>query len=114
MPQKSSGSVKIFYPEFNKENLTLRIKEKLPLLSKKLPLHLVILFGSYARGNSTVASDVDLLVVYKGPGREDAYSLVKKTLAVPRLEPHLYTLDEYEQTKEMVDKMTEGGLILFP
>ncbi|MGQ9477637.1 MAG: nucleotidyltransferase domain-containing protein [Candidatus Bipolaricaulia bacterium] len=57
---------------------------------ERLPLALVVLFGSYARGNyTTVASDVDLLIVYKGEPREGAFALVKEELALPRLEPHL-------------------------
>jgi hypothetical protein len=34
---------------------------------------------------------VDLLVVYDGEKREDAYALVKKTLDILGLEPHVYT-----------------------
>jgi len=41
-------------------------------LKERLYLLLVVLFGSYAKGNYTVASDVDLLVVYDGEKREDA------------------------------------------
>ncbi|MGQ9780086.1 MAG: nucleotidyltransferase domain-containing protein [Bacillota bacterium] len=41
-----------------------------PELETRLPLRLVALFGSYGRGNYTAASNVDLLVVYRGPGNE--------------------------------------------
>jgi len=82
-------------------------------LEKQLPLVYVVLFGSYAKGNYTVGSDIDLLVVYRGEARPDAYACVKKILDLPRLEPHLYTHAEYEQSREMLEKMTEGGIVLW-
>lgn len=112
MPRRSSTSVRIFYPELNREQLLRRISEKLPELNQKIPLKFVVLFGSYAKGNYTVASDVDLLVVYEGPARKDAYMIVKKTIEIPRLEPHVYSLKEYEEMKETVTKMTQGGILL--
>lgn len=112
MQKESSNSVRIFYPEFDREYLIRKISEGLPKLKERLLLKLVVLFGSYARGNHTVASDVDLLVVYKDTPREDAYSLVKKTLDLNRLEPHVYSLREYEEMKETIEKMIKGGVVL--
>jgi predicted nucleotidyltransferase len=78
-----------------------------------LPLKKVILFGSYAKGNYTAASDVDLLVVYGGGERRDGYAVCKKTLKIPHLEPHVYSEREYVEMKETVDTMTRGGIVLF-
>jgi predicted nucleotidyltransferase len=72
-----------------------------------------MLFGSYAKGTYTVGSDVDLLVVYRGESRPDAYALVKRALSVPRLEPHLYTVAEYEAAASTVARMVRGGVTLF-
>lgn len=80
----------------------------------RLPIVRVVLFGSYAKGNYTVGSDVDLLVVYRGKRRDDAFSIVKKVFDIPRLEPHLYTEEEYEDMKNTLDKMIEDGVLLFP
>lgn len=113
MLRKSSGSVQIFYPKFNREKLVKAIREGLEDLNRKLPLLLVVLFGSYAKGNYTVASDVDLLVVYKAKERKDAYVTVKKTLGVPRLEPHVYPAREYKKIKKTINKMTKNGIVLF-
>ena len=66
MLQRSSSSVRIFYPRFSREQVVERITQNLGKLQKKLPLLLVALFGSYARGDHTVASDIDLLVIYGG------------------------------------------------
>jgi predicted nucleotidyltransferase len=60
-------------------------------LAAELPLRQVVLFGSYARGTFTVASDVDLLVIYRGDPRADAHAVTRRTLDLPRLQPHLYT-----------------------
>ena len=113
MPKESSRSVRIFYPRFDKEALIRELKKRLRDLERKLPLSYVVLFGSYAQGNYTVASDVDLLVVYKGEERNDAFGTVKRTLEIPLLQPHVYTEDGYEQIKDVIARMTAGGVVLF-
>ncbi len=65
--------------------------ERLAGPNEKLPLDRVILFGSYARGNYTAASDIDLLVICQGLRRSNAFATVKKTLGLLRLEPHVYS-----------------------
>lgn len=112
MRTKSSGSVRIFYPALDKAGLLRILQERLPRLAGQLPLARVVLFGSYARGTFTVGSDVDLLVVYRGAPRADAYALVKRTLAIPRLEPHLYTEAECEAARTVVERMVRGGVTL--
>jgi len=83
------------------------------ILNERFPLLRVELFGSYARGNYTVASDVDLLVVYQGPTREDAFAIVKKVLDIPGLEPRVYSEGEYQQAEQRIARMTEGGIVLY-
>ena len=107
-----SSSVRIYYPRFDKHQLVQKLKEELNILEERLPLMLVVLFGSYARGNYTVASDVDLLVVYEGRTREDAFALVKRNLSIPRLEPHVYAETEYKELEETISKMIEDGIVL--
>jgi len=114
MRLKSWGSVRIFYPELDREEVINRARKGVKLLDDELPLKLVVLFGSYAKGNYTVASDVDLLVVYRGEQREDAFALCKRTLNIPRLEPHVYSEREYEEVKQTVDRMIREGVVLFP
>ena len=74
MQRKSSSSVRVFYPEFNREEIISQIQQALATLQEKLSLRLVVLFGSYSKGNYTVASDIDLLIVYRGRERKDAYA----------------------------------------
>jgi len=112
MPNKSSTSVRISYPRQSREELIRELKEKLPVLAEALPLLRVLLFGSYASGRFTAASDIDLLVIYKGPRRDNAYALVRQVLRIPRLEPHVYSFDEYAAVRATVQRMERGGVVL--
>jgi predicted nucleotidyltransferase len=90
------------------------LRERLPRLAERLPLVRVVLFGSWAAGRHTAASDIDLLVVYEGPPREDAFAVVKTSLAIPGLEPHVYAEREAETMRDRLARMTAGGIVLFP
>jgi len=113
MPQRSSRSVKVFYPPWNREALLERLHAGVHALREVLPLDRVVLFGSYSRGRQTVASDVDLLVVYAGAVRGDAYALVRRTLNIRHLEPHVYTAEEYAQVRETLERMVQGGISVY-
>jgi hypothetical protein len=106
--------VRIFYPEFSREEVIQSLKQKLADLQKQLPCLLVVLFGSYARGNFTVASDVDLLVVYQGGENERAYAAVKQVFGIPRLEPHVYAEDGYRTVKDTLHEMIRDGVVIYP
>jgi predicted nucleotidyltransferase len=108
-----SDSVKVFYPRFSREDLLVMLREGIAGLQAKMPLQQVILFGSYAQSRHTVASDIDLLVVYQGEPRADAFALVKRTLRIPGLEPHVYSEEEYEQLKQTVERMVRGGVVIW-
>lgn len=107
------NSVRVFFPKFDQAELVRRLTERLEVLKGVLLLRRVVLFGSWARGNFTVASDIDLLVVYRGAPREDAFAVVKKTMNIPALEPHVYSEEEYRQLEGQIARMTEGGVVLF-
>lgn len=113
MPELSLTSVRVFYPKFNTAQVVAQLRQSLPELARRLPLKRVVLFGSYARGNYTVASDIDLLVVYQGEPREDAYITVRQALGLPRVEPHVYSEAEYRQHQKTLDKMLTGGIIIY-
>lgn len=113
MLPRSSTSVQVFYPRLSREEAIQRISQNLDKLRTKLPVLLVVLFGSYARGNYTVASDVDLLVVYRGKENKRAYAVVKRALALPGLEPHVYAEQEYHRMKQSIQNMTRNGVVLY-
>jgi hypothetical protein len=89
------------------------LEQKMEELKSLLPISEVVLFGSYARGNYTVRSDVDLLVLYKGESRKDAYSIVWKVLDIPRLEPHIYTEDEARRVEGIIHRMKREGKVIY-
>ena len=111
--QGSSGSVKVCYRPWNREALLVRLRESMIALHEVLPLVHVVLFGSYARGRQTVASDIDLLVVYAGAVRDDAYALVRCTLDLRRLEPHVYAEEEYAPVRETLERMVQDGITVY-
>ena len=110
MLRKSFSSVKVFYPSLSREDLLALLRQRIKALQRELPLKRVVLFGSYATGRQTVASDIDLLVVYAGEPRKEAYALVKRTLNIRHLEPHLYAEEEYEPVKTTVERMVQSGV----
>jgi predicted nucleotidyltransferase len=113
MPRESSSSVRVFYPKFSRDEIIQKIKDKLENLDSKLSLKSVTLFGSYAKGNYTAFSDIDLMVIYKGNQREDAYAVARKTLLIPSLELHIYSENEYKEIKDTIDKMTRDGIVIY-
>ena len=112
-PKKLSSSVQVFYPKFSKEEIIQAIGKNLGNLERELPLLFVVLFGSYAKGNYTVASDVDLLVIYEGEEKNEAYAIVKRVFNIPRLEPHAYPEYEFNEMKDTVKNMIKDGIILY-
>jgi predicted nucleotidyltransferase len=105
--------VKAFYPPWTREALLVRLREGVAALCEVLPPGRVVLFGSYARGRQTVASDIDLLVVYAGAVRGDAYVLVRRTLDLRRLEPHVYAEEEYAQVRETLERMIQDSITVY-
>jgi predicted nucleotidyltransferase len=112
MPVRSSGSVRIFYPAHRREALVAYLRERVEELSRRLPLRRVVLFGSWAKGRATARSDVDLLVVYAGPTRADAYRIVWETLHIRGLEPHVLSEEEAEALRPTLARMVRGGVDL--
>lgn len=94
MPNESPSSVKVFSPRYTQAQVLEILRNAIPQLVTHLPVQWAILFGSYARGNYTAFSDIDLLVVYSGETREDAFAVVKKGIPLRGLEPHVLTQEE--------------------
>lgn len=113
MPSTSSGSATIFFPRHDRDEIIARLEQGVEALRDKLPLRRVVLFGSQATRRATAASDIDVLIVYDGPPREDAFALVKKTIPLVGVEPHLYTTAEARQNRSVIARMTEDGISIF-
>ena len=87
------------------------------LVPKLKPL-LVVLYGSFARGDYTFSSDVDLLVVADDiPDRYgDRWELVFDIVEGFPLDPHVYTPEEFrgmvrDGRMAALDALTEGVVI---
>ena len=112
MPRKSLSSAKVFYPRFSRDELVALLQERLYAVSPSLPIKRAVLFGSWATGRATAFSDIDLLVVYVGPPRKDAYELVRKAIALRGLEPHVYDEVGAQRVAPTIERMTRGGVVL--
>ena len=77
----------------------------------------MVLFGSYAEGRHTAASDVDLLVIYRGPKRRYDYSICWDAFGIPQLELHIYTEEEYTKLKSkgsmLLEEAEKKGIIIW-
>lgn len=112
MRSASSASVKIFYPRYRRDELIALLSKRLPALEGVLPIKRAVLFGSWAAGKHTAFSDIDLLVIYGGPSRADAYRLVRRALGLRGLEPHVYSEAEAEGVGATLAHMAERGVVL--
>jgi predicted nucleotidyltransferase len=73
---------------------------------KKIKPEKIILFGSYAHGNPTPDSDVDLLVIMKTRKRN-----IKRNLAVSQLLiPREFPVDIIVKTPKEVEQAIKGGV----
>ena len=106
--------MKVFYPPYSRDQLIALLRERVSAFGDVLPLRQMTLFGSWASGRATAFSDIDLLVIYKGATRADAYELIRRLVALRGLEPHVYSEAEAESMGDMLDRMTAGGVPLFP
>jgi len=82
-------------------------------LSTSIPVIEAYLIGSYAKGNYTASSDIDVLVVVERE-EPDTYKKIYKTIRVPRLELLLYSNKEYtimtRQQPKTIEKLLESAV----
>ena len=82
------------------------VKKFKSLVSKKIPLHQVILFGSRARGDADPDSDMDILVVSEYPLSTEQHDYVSEAAWEAGFKyglvivPVVYSLDEWENGPE--------------
>lgn len=113
MQNASSGSVKITFPRYDRKEVIQKLRARVGVIQEQLPVTRVVLFGSYATGRHTAASDIDVLVVYAGAPREDAYAVVKRGFDLRGLEPHVYAASEAQAMDDTLARMTRDGVTIF-
>jgi predicted nucleotidyltransferase len=84
-----------------------RLRNGYASLERRLPVSRIILFGSYAKNRYTAGSDIDIVVVYRGSERGDAYRLVMDEMKLPRLEPRVYTEEQFDALMASGPKFAE-------
>lgn len=114
MLRKYSGSVKVFFPKFGIADVVREVSRCALMLREELGLEKIIIFGSYAKGNYTVASDIDILVVFddEESGEDKVYKSLMRSIKLPRVELHIVpkrSLEEYKTSKWM-EKIEEEGI----
>jgi predicted nucleotidyltransferase len=109
---ESYGSVKVFWPSHSRESLIADLRDGIRTLARQLPLQRAILFGSWAKGRVTAFSDIDVLVVYEDPGRDDASHLISEAIPLRGLELHLYSASEAELLSDVLQRMSRDGVDL--
>jgi len=111
------SQVRVTYASLSRSEVIEKLRKARISLKGKLPVSRMILYGSYAQDRYTAGSDIDVIVVYAGKPREDAYKLVTDEVRLPRLEPKVYTEEQFNaliaansRFAETLDK--EGVMIL--
>lgn len=113
MPNESSSSVKVFSPRYTQAQVLDVLRTAIPQIATRLPVQWAVLFGSYVRGNYTAFSDIDLLVVYSGETREDAFAVVKKGIPLRGLEPHVLTQEEFRACLPVWKQMLRHSITIW-
>lgn len=118
MLENSSNSVRVIYPEVNRDRVIERLRESARLVAEQLGLELLILFGSYADNRYTAASDVDVLVVCDDNAVDKAYEALHKTTQLANLELHVYGKNAYRRLKASGSlfpfTIESKGILLWP
>jgi len=97
------------------ESLQKVILEYITNLCKQIPVQKVILFGSYAKGNTHEYSDVDIAIFsdyFKDMSRIDGlyFLLLNAADYDIDLEPQPFTMDEYNQPIGLVNEILKTGI----
>jgi hypothetical protein len=76
----------------------------------------MILYGSYAQGRHTAGSDIDVIVVYSGKQNHDAYRLIVEEAKLPRLEPKVYTEEQFNSmiagSPRFAEALEKEGIVI--
>jgi len=109
--------VRVTYPVLDREQVIERLRQACIGLRGRLPISKMILYGSYAVGRYTAGSDVDVIVVYEGSPRDDAFKLVVDEVGLPRLEPRVYTEEQFNAliaaSPRFAEILEKEGIVLF-
>lgn len=112
MPRRSMPSVRVFFPPWTKEEILKRLREGLAVLQEEVPLRRAYLFGSWAAGRALPGSDVDVLLIYEGPSRQDLHRMARKAFGGLPVELHAYTEEEAKALEPLLRRMLAQAIPL--
>ena len=85
----------------------------IPLVSP-YPIRRVILFGSYARGNATVGSDVDLIIDSEGQlSGFDYFGIAGMIMKKMPIEVDVFELREINKPSLMFENINNEGVVIY-
>lgn len=119
MPRRSSDSVKIYSPRYNREGVIRILSEKAKKLRRIIPVKKLILFGSYAKDKYTAASDIDVLLVYEDIEKInlDVYKVAWDILDIPEIQLHVYKSSDYMKLRKsgnlFIKSIEREGIIIW-
>lgn len=118
MPGTSSNSVKVRYA-LSKGKVEKILSEYLRRLQMKYDLKLFILFGSFAKGNYTYRSDIDVFIVASDLPKDlsKRFSALLDLDLPAQIQPFGYTTQEFTQMMQkkhpFLTEVLRKGRILF-
>lgn len=101
-------------PKFSREDVIKELNRCIKENRESLGLYKVLLFGSYARGDYTVSSDIDVFVVFDDEkiNGDRVYKTLMKAIKLPRIELHVTSKKEYEvlRSSKWIRTTEEDGI----
>ena len=90
------------------------IKKTIAPLVKDHPVRRVILFGSYARGDATEKSDVDLIIDSGGAiDSWEFFGLIGDIAKKMHIDVDIFELDEIKKPSGIFDSITNEGVVIY-
>lgn len=91
-----------------------RFNEMLLPIFKRYPVYRAILFGSYARGEETPNSDVDLIIDSRGELINiNFYALLDEVVEALQTDVDMFEISEIPKNPEFIESVRREGIILY-
>ena len=90
------------------------IREKVIPIFKIYPINKAIIFGSYAKGNATLDSDIDLYIDTNGKLRGlDFVGLLEVLVNTLEMDIDLIDRSHIEEDSLMMQEIENGGMVIY-
>lgn len=97
------------------ENIELTLENYIASLKKEIPVEKAMLFGSYSKGTFQKDSDIDVAIFsnyFEGMRHADGIFFLLKHVENDDMdiEPHPFTVKDYEEQDGMVKEIVQDGI----